>query len=113
MLEPEKLINPRAKTGDGALELRETEHFYLDLSKLEPDVKKFLKERADHMRDTVIGESLGKIEAEGLKPRPITRDLDWGIPVPVEGWEGKSSTSGSRPSSAISPRRLSGAAWSR
>ena len=89
VLEPEKLINPRAKTGDGALELRETEHFYLDLSKLEPDVKKFLKERADHMRDTVIGESLGKIEAEGLKPRPITRDLDWGIPVPVVGWDGK------------------------
>ena len=89
VLEPEKLINPRAKTGDGALELRETEHFYLDLSKLEPDVKKFLKERADHMRDTVIGESLGKIEAEELKPRPITRDLDWGIPVPVVGWDGK------------------------
>jgi methionyl-tRNA synthetase len=89
VLEPEKLINPRAKTGDGALELRETEHFYLDLSKLEPEVKKFLKERASHMRDTVLGESLGKIEAEGLKPRPITRDLDWGIPVPVEGWDGK------------------------
>ena len=89
VLEPEKLINPRAKTGDGALELRETEHFYLDLSKLEPEVKKFLRERSDHMRDTVLGESLGKIEAEGLKPRPITRDLDWGIPVPVEGWEGK------------------------
>ncbi len=86
VLEPEKLINPRAKTGDGALELRETEHFYLDLSKLEPDVIKFLQERAEHMRDTVLGESLGKIEAEGLKPRPITRDLDWGIPVPVEGW---------------------------
>ncbi len=86
VLEPEKLINPRAKTGDGALELRETEHFYLDLSKLEPDVKKFLQDRADHMRDTVLGESLRKIETEGLKPRAITRDLDWGIPVPVEGW---------------------------
>jgi len=89
VLEPEKLIDPKAKTGDGALELRETEHFYLDLSKLEPDVKQFLRERADHMREPVLGESLGKIEAEGLKPRPITRDLDWGIPVPVEGWEGK------------------------
>jgi methionyl-tRNA synthetase len=86
VLEPEKLINPKAKTGDGALELRETEHFYLDLSKLEPEVKQFLRERADHMRDTVLGESLRKIETEGLKPRPITRDLDWGIPVPVEGW---------------------------
>ena len=91
VLEPEKLKNPRAKTGDGALELRDTEHFYLDLSKLEPDVKNFLKERAEHMRDTVIGESLGKIEAEGLKPRPITRDLDWGIPVPVNdsAWDTK------------------------
>jgi methionyl-tRNA synthetase len=89
VLEPEKLINPRAKTGDGVLELRETEHFYLDLSKLEPEVKNFLKARAGYMREPVLGESLGKIEAEGLKPRPITRDLDWGIPVPVEGWDGK------------------------
>jgi len=89
VLEPERLINPRARTGDGALELRETEHFYLDLSKLEPEVKRFLRERAAHMRETVLGESLGKIESEGLKPRPITRDLDWGIPVPLEGWDGK------------------------
>lgn len=89
VLEPEKLIHPHSKTGDGALELRETEHFYLDLSKLEPEVKRFLRERSDHMRETVLGESLGKIEAEGLKARPITRDLDWGIPVPVDGWEGK------------------------
>jgi methionyl-tRNA synthetase len=89
VLEPEKLINPRAKTGDGALELRETEHFYLDLSKLEPAVKDFLRERSAYLRDTVLGESLRKIESEGLKPRSITRDLDWGIPVPVEGWDGK------------------------
>ena len=89
VLEPEKLLEPRAKTGDGVLELRETEHFYLDLSKLEPKVKEFLRERASHLRDTVLGESLGKIESEGLLPRPITRDLDWGIPVPVEGWDGK------------------------
>ncbi len=91
VLEPERLISPRATTGDGSLELRDTEHYYLDLSRLEPRVKSFLRERADHMRDTVLGESLGKIESEGLKPRPITRDLDWGIPVPTDepGWEGK------------------------
>jgi methionyl-tRNA synthetase len=91
VLEPEKLKNPRAKTGDGALELRDTEHFYLDLSKLEPEVKKFLQSRSDHMRDTVLGESLRKIESEGLKPRSITRDLEWGIPVPINepGWETK------------------------
>ena len=89
VLEPERLLKPRARTGDGALELRDTEHYYLDLSKLEPEVIKFLRQRTDHMRDTVIGESLGKVEAEGLKPRPITRDLDWGIPVPVDNWAGK------------------------
>jgi len=89
VLEPEKLLKPRAKTGDGALELRETEHFFLDLSQLEPEVIAFLRQRAGYMRETVLGESLGKIEAEGLKPRPITRDLDWGIPVPVEGWDDK------------------------
>ncbi len=83
VLDPEKLINPHARTGDGSLELRDTEHYYLDLSKLEPEVKEFLRQRADHMRETVLGESLSKIEAEGLLPRPITRDLDWGIPVPV------------------------------
>ncbi|MCF6277406.1 MAG: methionine--tRNA ligase [Anaerolineales bacterium] len=88
VLEPEKLLNPKAKTGD-ALELRETEHFYIDLTKLEPAVASFLRERSDHMRETVLGESLRKIETEGLLPRPITRDLDWGIPVPVEGWDNK------------------------
>ena len=88
VLEPEKLINPRSKVG-GALELRDTEHFFLDLSKLEPAVEEFLKARQSYWRETVIGESLRKIQSEGLKARPITRDLDWGIPVPVEGWEGK------------------------
>ena len=85
VLEPEKLINPRSKEG-GALELRETEHFYLDLSKLEPDVKEYLRARQSYWRDTVIGESLRKIETEGLKPRSVTRDLDWGVDIPVEGW---------------------------
>ena len=89
VLEPEKLLNPRSKVDGSTPELRETEHYYLDLSKLEPEVARFLRERASYMRETVLGESLGKIEAEGLKPRPITRDLDWGVPVPVEGWDDK------------------------
>ncbi len=91
VLEPDQLINPKSKwAGDTSTpELRETEHFYIDLSKLEPKVVEFLKARSGHMRETVQGESLGKINAEGLKPRPITRDLDWGIPVPVAGWDGK------------------------
>ena len=89
VLEPEKLLEPRSKVDDSSPELRETEHFYLDLSKLEPSVADFLRERSSYMRDTVLGESLRKIESEGLLPRSITRDLDWGVPVPAEGWDGK------------------------
>ncbi len=89
VLEPEKLLEPRSKADGSRPELRETEHYYLDLSKLEPDVAEFLRARQSYWRETVISQSLGQIESEGLQPRPITRDLDWGIPVPVEGWSGK------------------------
>ena len=89
VLEPEKLLNPRSKVDGSTPELRETQHFYLDLSKLEPEVAAFLRERQSYWRDTVIRQSLGQIESEGLRSRPITRDLDWGIPVPVDGWDGK------------------------
>ncbi|MGA2065841.1 MAG: methionine--tRNA ligase [Thermoguttaceae bacterium] len=89
VLEPEKLLNPRSKVDASTPELRDTEHFFLDLSKLESDVAEFLRQRQHYWRETVIGESLRKIESEGLKPRPITRDLDWGVPVPVEGWDTK------------------------
>jgi methionyl-tRNA synthetase len=89
VLEPEKLLNPRSKADGSTPELRDTEHFFLDLSKLEPEVTAFLRARQPYWRETVIGQSLGQIESEGLKPRPITRDLEWGIPVPVEGWQGK------------------------
>ncbi len=89
VLEPDKLLNPRSKVDNSTPELRNTEHYFLDLSKLEPEVTKFLRAREAHMRETVLSQSLGQIETEGLKPRAITRDLDWGIPVPVEGWEGK------------------------
>ncbi len=89
VLEAARLIEPRSKVDGSTPELRDTEHFYIDLSALEPKVKQFLQDRSGYMRDTVLGESLGKIESEGLKPRPITRDLEWGIPVPVEGWDGK------------------------
>ena len=89
VLEPEKLLNPRSKIDGSTPELRDTQHYFLDLSKLEPEVAKFLRERQSYWRDTVINQSLGQIESEGLRARSITRDLDWGIPVPVDGWEGK------------------------
>jgi methionyl-tRNA synthetase len=89
VLESDRLLSPRSKVDDSEPELRDTEHFFLDLSKLEPDVTAFLEARTDYWRETVIGQSLGQIRADGLKPRPITRDLDWGIPIPEDGWDGK------------------------
>ena len=47
------------------------------------------KSRESYWRPNVLRQSLGQIQTEGLRGRPITRDLDWGIPVPVEGWDGK------------------------
>ncbi len=89
LLDANELINPRSKTDGTTPQLKETEHYYLDLSKLEPAIVEFLEARQDYFRPNVLRQSLGQIKANPLHGRAITRDLDWGIPVPVEGWEGK------------------------
>src|SRR5512133_3681187 len=89
LLEPQKLIDPRSRIDGSTPELRETEHFYLDLGKLQDQVVNFLRDRETYWRPNVMRQSLGQILADGLHGRPITRDLDWGIPVPIEGWPGK------------------------
>jgi len=89
LLDPAQLISPRSKIDGSTPELRETEHYYLDLGKLQPQVVDFLRQRESYWRPNVLRQSLGQILAEGLRGRPITRDLDWGIPVPLEGWDGK------------------------
>jgi len=89
LLDSTKLKNPRSKIDGSTPELRDTEHFFLDLGELQPRIEDFLKARAAYWRPNVLRQSLGQIESEGLRGRPITRDLDWGIPVPVEGWDGK------------------------
>lgn len=89
LLEPDLLLNPRSKIDGSTPELRETEHYYLDLGKVEPDVVKFLEERSSYWRPNVMRQSLGQIKANGLRGRAITRDLTWGIPVPLDEWDGK------------------------
>ncbi len=89
LLEPNQLKEPRSKVDGSIPELRETEHYFLDLGKLEHVVTDFLEERQTYWRPNVLRQSLGQIQVEGLHGRPITRDLDWGVPVPVEGWKGK------------------------
>ncbi len=89
VLDGTQLLNPRAKIDGSVPELRKTTHFFLDLAKLEPQVIEFLESRKGYWRPNVVTRSLGWIRSQGLHGRPITRDLDWGIPVPVEGWEDK------------------------
>lgn len=89
LLEATQLIDPRSKIDGSSPELRETEHFYLDYGKLQPAILEFLRQRESYFRPNVLRQSLGQILADSLHGRAITRDLDWGIPVPVKGWEGK------------------------
>lgn len=89
LLDANHLINPRSKIDGSTPELRETEHFYLDLGKLQPQIVDFLREREGYWRPNVLRQSLGQILANNLHGRAITRDLDWGIPAPIENWTGK------------------------
>ncbi len=89
LLDPAQLLEPRSKIDGSTPELRETEHYYLDLARLQEPVVEFLKERESYWRPNVLRQSLGQMLAEGLHGRAITRDLDWGIPVPADDAQGK------------------------
>ena len=82
-LDPTDLINPRSKLSGATPEIRETEHFYLRLSDFSDRLFGWLKSR-EGWRKHVLNFSLGWIE-EGLHDRAITRDIDWGVDIPVEG----------------------------
>jgi len=89
LLDPKDLINPRSKIDGSTPVLRETEHFFLDLPKLaRAGLAKWLQQGKEHWRPNVINFARRYV-GEGLRSRPITRDLKWGIPVPVPEWEGK------------------------
>jgi methionyl-tRNA synthetase len=85
-----ELIDPRSKTDDSALELRDTEHFFIDLEAIaENGLKDWIQTDKDHWRPQVINFARNWILNEGLHGRAISRDMSWGIPVPVEGFEHK------------------------
>jgi methionyl-tRNA synthetase len=88
LLDPLDLINPRSKI-DGSIPVpRETEHFFLDLPALQDRIAAYLNEDKEHWRPNVLTFSRNYVAA-GLQGRPITRDIEWGIPVPLPGYEGK------------------------
>jgi len=84
-----ELVNPRSKMDDSALELRDTEHFFIDLPAIAEDgLQAWLHDGKEYWRPQVINFARNFVD-QGLIGRAVTRDMDWGIPVPVEGYGDK------------------------
>ena len=87
-LSPDELINPYNAVNGNPLTKKETTHWYLPLDQYQQWLEKWILEDHKEWRPNVYGQCKSWLDG-GLKPRAVTRDLDWGIPVPVEGAEGK------------------------
>lgn len=87
-LAPSDLINPRSAISGSQPVLRETKHWYLPLDKHEAFLREWILEGHKDWKSNVYGQCKSWLDM-GLQPRAVSRDLDWGIPVPVEGAEGK------------------------
>ncbi len=88
LLDAVDLIEPRSKTDGSRPVLRETEHFFFNLPAFSDRLLAYIESHANHWRPNVLHFARNYIQ-EGLKGRPVTRDMEWGIPVPLPGWEGK------------------------
>jgi methionyl-tRNA synthetase len=82
------LINPTSAITGNKPVLRETKHWYLPLDKWEPKLREWILEGHKEWKTNVYGQCKSWLDL-GLQPRAVSRDLDWGVPVPVEGAEGK------------------------
>ena len=87
-LSPTDLINPKSAISGSKPVMRETKHWYLPLDRHEQWLRKWILEDHKEWRPNVYGQCKSWLDL-GLQPRAVSRDLDWGIPVPVEGAEGK------------------------
>lgn len=87
-LEPEDLIDPYSTLSDATPILKETQHYYMDLRALQKPLGDWVARSSKNWRRWVREFSLGWIK-QGLEPRPVTRDMQYGVPVPVEGWDDK------------------------
>ena len=88
LMDPFELIDPRCRTCGTPPEKRETRHFFFRLSSFQQRLQAWMAAGKEHWRGPVLSETLGWLRT-GLKDRPVTRDLDWGVEVPVAGYEGK------------------------
>lgn len=87
-LSPTDLKNPRSTISGNAPVMRETLHWYLPLDRYEPWIRKWILEEHTEWKTNVYGQCKSWLD-QGLQPRAVSRDLDWGVPVPIEGADGK------------------------
>jgi methionyl-tRNA synthetase len=90
-LDPIDLIDPKCRlcgSKTSKLEMRMTDHFFLDLPKLQEPLMQWLSQGKEHWRPNTLSFAMNWLK-DGLRPRAITRDLDWGVPIPLEGYDDK------------------------
>lgn len=88
-LSPTDLIEPRSTLSGNKPVLKQTKNWFLPLDKLQPKIRAYIDSHSD-WKTNVYGQCKSWLESgDGLQPRAMTRDLDWGVPVPVKGAEGK------------------------
>ena len=87
-LSPEELIDPKSALSGSTPKKVKTKHWYLPLDKYEPWLRDWILEQHKEWKTNVYGQCKSWLDG-GLQPRAVSRDLDWGVPVPVDGAEGK------------------------
>lgn len=83
LLDQGELIDPKSKLSSSKAYLKPTQHYFVDWSKLQPQIESYVNQVGPNWKDWVFQETKGWL-AEGLKPRPITRDIDWGVTIPTD-----------------------------
>ncbi|MBO7523577.1 MAG: methionine--tRNA ligase [Bacteroidales bacterium] len=87
-LSPMELVNPHSTVSGSKPVLRSTKHWYLPLDKYEPWLRQWILEEHKDWKTNVYGQCKSWLD-QGLQPRAVSRDLDWGVPLPIENTEGK------------------------
>ena len=87
-LSPDELINPHSQLSGAALVKKMTKHWYLPLNEYEGWLREWILEGHKEWKSNVYGQVKSWLDS-GLQPRAVTRDLDWGVPVPIDGADGK------------------------
>ena len=88
-LNPTDLIEPKSTLSGSKPTLKQTKNWFLPLDKLQPKIKEYIEKHSD-WKSNVYGQCKSWLDSgDGLQPRAMTRDLDWGVPVPIKGAEGK------------------------